>query len=139
MWPKTSFSLSVVLFLVAIHVAANPAIAQLALPNKTGVAMGHLHYHVHDVEANKRFWSALGGRPLRIGNTDVMQFPDVFVFLTRGDSSGGTEGSVVNHVAFRVPSLSTIEAAGLTVQRLAGFPGVASVMSPEGERIELFE
>ena len=101
--------------------------------------MGHLHYHVRDVEANKRFWSALGGRPSRIGDTDVMRFPDVLVFLTRGESSGGTEGSVVNHVAFRVPSLATVEAAGLKVQPTAGFPGVASVMTPEGERIELFE
>jgi hypothetical protein len=35
--------------------------------------------------------------------------------------------------------LSTIEAAGLKVARLANFPGVASTTSPEGERIELFE
>ncbi len=52
---------------------------------------------------------------------------------------GGTEGSVVNHVAFRVPSFAPVEAAGLTVARLPQFPGVGSVMSPEGERIELFE
>ncbi len=32
-----------------------------------------------------------------------------------------------------------VEAAGLTVARLQQFPGVGSVMSPEGERIELFE
>ena len=56
-----------------------------------------------------------------------------------GESTGGTEGSVVNHVAFRVPSLTQVEAAGLKVARLNGFPGVASVMTPEGERIELFE
>jgi hypothetical protein len=42
-------------------------------------------------------------------------------------------------VAFRVPSLATLEAAGLSVTRLAQFPGVASVRSPEEERIELFE
>ena len=113
--------------------------AQLAPPNKAGVTMGHLHYHVRDVEANKRFWTALGGRSMRIGNAEVMKFPDVFVFLVQGESSGGTEGSIVNHVAFRVPSLSTVEAAGLKVERLAGFPGVASVRTPEGERIELFE
>jgi catechol 2,3-dioxygenase-like lactoylglutathione lyase family enzyme len=113
--------------------------AQLASPNKAGVAMGHLHYRVRDVDANKRFWSALGGKPLRIGDTEVMKFPGVLVYLTQGESSGGTEGSVLNHVAFRVPALSAVEAAGLTVQRLAGFPGVASVFTPEGERIELFE
>ena len=137
-----------------------PCSAQLAAPNATGVAMGHLHYRVRDVEANKRFWIALGGKEVRRGRlhpsttargdlsqvegqaaqTDVVvQFQDVLVFLAKGESSGGTEGSVVNHVAFRVLSLATVEAAGLTVARLKQFPGVASVMSPEGERVELFE
>jgi hypothetical protein len=35
--------------------------------------------------------------------------------------------------------LTAVEAAGLKVARLNGFPGVASVTTPEGERIELFE
>lgn len=112
---------------------------QLAAPNKSGVAMGHLHYRVRDVEAAKRFWATLGGQSMRVGNVEVMKFPDVLVFLERGESTGGTEGSIVNHVAFRVPSLAAVEAAGLEVARLAGFPGVASVRTPEGERIELFE
>jgi catechol 2,3-dioxygenase-like lactoylglutathione lyase family enzyme len=38
-----------------------------------------------------------------------------------------------------VPSLTQVEAAGLKVARLNGFPGVASTITPEGERIELFE
>jgi hypothetical protein len=38
-----------------------------------------------------------------------------------------------------VPKLSAVEAAGIRVQPVTGFPGVASVMTPEGERIELFE
>jgi len=101
--------------------------------------MGHLHYRVRDIEANKRFWMALGGQPAAVGDWVALRFPGVIVVLTKGESSGGTEGSVVNHVAFRVPSLSTVEAAGLAVARLERFPGVASVTSPEGERIELFE
>jgi len=42
-------------------------------------------------------------------------------------------------VAFRIPSLAPVEKAGLIPARLAQFPGVSSVMSPENERIELFE
>jgi catechol 2,3-dioxygenase-like lactoylglutathione lyase family enzyme len=116
-----------------------PMSAQLAAPNEAGVAMGHLHYRVRDVEANARFWAALGGERRTVESTVVMRFSDVLVFLTPGDSTGGTEGSVLNHVAFRVPSLATVEAAGLVVARLERFPGVASVTTPEGERIELFE
>jgi len=124
---------------VAVLLSAAPAWAQLSKPNAAGVAMGHLHYHVRDVEANKRFWVALGGTPVTIGKTDAIRFPDVFVVLTKGESSGGTAGSVVNHVAFRVRSFAAVEAAGLKVQLLAQFPGVGSVTSPEGERIELFD
>jgi catechol 2,3-dioxygenase-like lactoylglutathione lyase family enzyme len=113
--------------------------AQLSPPNSTGIAMGHLHYHVRDVAANKRFWIALGGTPTRVGATEVVKFPDVLVFLTEAPASGGTEGSVVNHVAFRVPSLAAIRDRGLTVQLLAQVPGVGSVFTPEGERIELFD
>ena len=121
--------------------------AQLAAANAAGVAMGHLHYRVRDVEANRKFWIALGGEDIRsvrlqpdLGRADAfLKFQDVLVVLEQGDSPGGTEGSVVNHVAFRVPSLTAVEAAGLKVARLNGFPGVASVTTPEGERIELFE
>jgi glucose/arabinose dehydrogenase len=119
--------------------------AQLAAPNASGVAMGHLHYRVRDLEANKRFWIALGGEGVRNVRLQpdkdalMLKFQDTLVVLEQGDSTGGTEGSVVNHVAFRVPSLTTVEAAGLTVTRLKGFPGVASTTTPEGERIELFE
>jgi catechol 2,3-dioxygenase-like lactoylglutathione lyase family enzyme len=127
--------------------AQTPAVRPLAQPNAAGVSMGHLHYRVRDVAANRRFWLALGARPLgaawavaiRAGGGDVLALQDVLVVLERGESTGGTEGSVVNHVAFRVPALSAVEAAGLTVARLAQFPGVASVTSPEGERVELFE
>ena len=101
--------------------------------------MGHLHYQVRDVDANKRFWVALGGTPDTYAGSVVVKFPDVIVFLTQADSTGGTEGSIVNHVAFRVQTFSAVEAAGLKVARLANFPGVGSTNTPEGERIELFE
>ena len=130
-----------ILWLTLIFAVSLPgsASAQLASPNKAGVSMGHLHYVVKDVEANKRFWIALGGTPVDRGGDVLVRFSDVLVTLTKGESTGGTEGSVVNHVAFRVQQLSTVEAAGLKVARLANFQGVASTMTPEGERIELFE
>ena len=117
----------------------------LASPNAAGVSMGHLHYRVRDVAANRRFWIALGGQPVTASRRfaapgrEIVRFQDVLVVLDPGDTTGGTEGSVVNHVAFRIPSLAPVEAAGLVAARLAQFPGVSSVMSPENERIELFE
>jgi catechol 2,3-dioxygenase-like lactoylglutathione lyase family enzyme len=128
--------MKVLLFVLLIPTIAA---AQLASPNASGVAMGHLHYRVKDVEANRRFWLALGGQAVKAGGAEAIQFSGVLVFLEPGDSSGGTEGSILNHVAFRVPRLAAVEAAGLKVQPTAGFPGVASTYTPEGERIELFE
>jgi hypothetical protein len=127
--------------LVTVLLAApgDDALAQLSAPNAAGVAMGHLHYLVRDVEANKRFWVALGGTPTQFGTGEAIRFPDVLVLLREGEPNGGTEGSVVNHVAFRVKSLAEVEAAGFDVHYNDDYPGVASVSSPEGERIELFD
>jgi catechol 2,3-dioxygenase-like lactoylglutathione lyase family enzyme len=124
----------------ALLARAPAAGAQVPAPNEAGVAMGHLHYVVRDVEANRRFWMALGGHPIApVGGAAALRFPDVIVLLERGEPGGGTEGSVLDHVAFRVPTLAGVEAAGLAVARLERFPGVGSVTSPEGERVELFE
>ena len=131
--------------LVWVSAGAQSPPARLAAPNAAGVSMGHLHYRVRDVAANRRFWIALGGQPVAMPKRfaapgrEIVRFHDVLVVLDRGDTTGGTEGSVVNHVAFRIPSLAPVEAAGLIPARLAQFPGVSSVMSPENERIELFE
>jgi catechol 2,3-dioxygenase-like lactoylglutathione lyase family enzyme len=134
----------VALVLAAAATQAQAPPPSLAAPNAAGVSMGHLHYRVRDVAANRRFWIALGGQPVTRSRfaapgREILAFQDVLVVLDSGDTSGGTEGSVVNHVAFRIPSLAPVEAAGLKPARLAQFPGVSSVMSPENERIELFE
>jgi catechol 2,3-dioxygenase-like lactoylglutathione lyase family enzyme len=122
-------------------VTTGPAVADdLSAPNAAGVAMGHLHYVVRDVAANKAFWVALGGRSVLFnGTTEGIVFPDVVVLLRQGEPTGGTEGSVVNHVAFRVKSVAAIENAGFEVEYNAQYPGVASVHTPEGERVELFD
>src|SRR5690606_7765522 len=109
---QTSMSRYSMTALLAFFLTAHHASAQLAEPNAAGVSMGHLHYVVRDVDANKRFWLALGGEAKQLEGEEVISFPDVLVFLEQGESSGGTEGSVVNHVAFRVRSVAAIEAAG---------------------------
>lgn len=138
-WESSAMAYRLPAFILAILLAASVSWAQVAEPNRAGVAMGHLHYRVRDVAANTRFWTTLGGVPMTVGDTGALRFPGVLVLLSPGDSSGGSDGSVLNHVAFRVQSLAEIEARGLAVQRLAQFPGVASVYTPEGERVELFD
>ena len=43
---------------LATVLLAAPASAQISPPNDAGVAMGHLHYHVRDVEAGSGWRSA---------------------------------------------------------------------------------
>ncbi len=118
--------------------------AQLLQPNQAGVTMGHLHYKVRDVDANKKFWIALGATPVKIDTREVLKFHSVLIFLDKSESSGGTEGSVVNHVGFRVPNtrqaIDRLKAAGYKIELAASGTGkVGSVYSPEGERIEFLE
>ena len=42
---------------------------------------------------------------MKIDGTDVVKFPGVFVFVTKGTPSAGSFGSVVNHVKFIVPDV----------------------------------
>jgi catechol 2,3-dioxygenase-like lactoylglutathione lyase family enzyme len=106
--------------------------------------MGHLHYHVKNVEEHVRFWTVLAGRAdavvvFRPPREGAVLVHGTLVFLTAAESNGGSDGSTVNHVAFRVPTFAELEARGLKVQRLDNFPGVGFTNTPEGERIELFE
>ena len=82
------------------------ALAQLPAPNAAGVSMGHLHLNVKDVDESKKFWvDQLGATPVKLGNNEVMKFPGALVFLKKADPTGGSEGSVVQHVGFLVRDL----------------------------------
>lgn len=130
--------------IVAVLGPVGSARAQLEPVNAAGAAMGHLHYNVKNMEANRKFWIALGAQPGMMGTREVLKFPGVLVLLTQAEFSGGTEGSVVNHVGFRVPnvvaSLERLGAAGYKTELAAsGTNMVGSVYGPEDERIELLQ
>jgi catechol 2,3-dioxygenase-like lactoylglutathione lyase family enzyme len=96
--------------------------AQLQPPNGAGVTLGHFHMIVRDMDASVNFWTTLGGKAITIDGTRVMKFPGVFIFLTKGTPTGGTYGSVVNHVGFMVPndeeSVAKWKAAGVNAEYL---------------------
>jgi catechol 2,3-dioxygenase-like lactoylglutathione lyase family enzyme len=128
--------------------AGGTAWAQAFPPNDAGVTMGHWHLNTRDVEANKKIFVALGGTAIKSGNFEVVRFPGVAVFLHQGPGapppSGGTVGTVVNHVGFIVQntqeSVARWKAAGVEV--LPGGNGrtdQAFIMTPDGVRIEILE
>ncbi len=128
--------------------ASGTAWAQAFPPNEAGVTMGHWHLNSRDVEANKKIFVAMGGTAIKNGNFEIVRFPGVIVFLNQAagapPASGGTVGSVVNHVGFIVPnvaeSVARWKAAG--VQVLPGGTGrtdQAFVVTPDDLRIEILE
>ena len=80
--------------------------AQLAAPGESGVAQGHLHLSVRDLETGQKFWAMLGGTPIQNGALQLIQFPGTFVMLRKAEPSGGTVGSTVEHFGFHVKNLN---------------------------------
>src|SRR6185295_3322119 len=73
-----------------------PAAGQLAAPNAAGVSLGHIHLYVSDVPAQQKFWATMGGVPMANERLEMIQIPGVFILLRRGETKGGTVGSIVN-------------------------------------------
>jgi catechol 2,3-dioxygenase-like lactoylglutathione lyase family enzyme len=128
--------------------AAATAWAQAFPPNEAGVTMGHWHLNTSNVEASKAMFVAMGGTAIKAGNFQVVRFPGVAVYLHLAQgakpASGGTVGTVVNHVGFLVPntqeSVAKWKTAGVPVE--PGAPGrtdQAFVVTPDGLRIEILE
>ncbi len=131
-------------YLLPLLLFASAAPAQLLPPNEAGVTMGHLHFRVRDPEAHKKFWvEQLGAAPAKIGAFDVMKFPGVLVFLTKGEPSGGTDGSVINHIGFLVrdldASLARWKAAGVRIPTENLANRQVFLLAPDDIRIEIYE
>jgi len=136
------------LWFMAAGLVTGTAFAQPFPPNEAGVTMGHWHLNSRDVEANKKIFVAMGGTPVKLGDFEVVRFPGVLVYLhIRAGSppaTGGTVGSVVNHVGFIVPNVQDAvakwKAAGVPV--LPGGNGrtdQAFVVTPDELRVEILE
>ncbi|MCX6624976.1 MAG: VOC family protein [Acidobacteria bacterium] len=128
-----------VLFLFAI-----PLMAQLAPPNQAGVSMGHLHMISPDPEAQKTAWiDVAGGKLVKVGPLDFALFPGVAVGFRKGDSSGGTDGSAVDHVGFLVRDLAAMKArvlnGKLAIVRENAETRQFFAMFPAGVKVEFSE
>ena len=108
--------------------------AQAFPPNETGVTNGHWHLNTRDIEANKKIFVTLGGTAQKAGNFDVVRFPGVVVYLHQNNApppTGGTVGSVVNHVGFIVPNTQQAVAKW----KAAGIEGAARQQRQDGSGI----
>jgi catechol 2,3-dioxygenase-like lactoylglutathione lyase family enzyme len=125
-----------------VCLVASDAVAQLAAPGPSGVVMGHVHVVGRDLDAHRRFWTALGGTPTKNGTLEMIRFPGTFVNLRQGEPAGGTAGSVVNHFGFQVRRmqdwLPKWQAAGLKMEPQTR-PTQVYVIGPDDVRVEILE
>lgn len=125
--------------------AAAPAAAQLAPFNGAGVTIGHIHLNVTDIEAHERFWVLLGGVPFPSENLlpqKMIQFPGIYILLRKQENTGGSAGSVINHIGFNVKNLNEWlpkwTAAGLSVEKRKT-AGSVMLTAPDGILVEIVE
>jgi catechol 2,3-dioxygenase-like lactoylglutathione lyase family enzyme len=131
---KTVFSLAAL--------CAAPMWAQLYPPNAQGVTMGHMHLNTRDVPAQKAFFvDALGGKVVRNGPIEMVEFPGVYVLFTKADNPPTSRGSVVDHFGFTVKdmpgSIEKWRKMGLSIEPTPN-PNEVYVLGPEEMRIEVY-
>ena len=143
--------------IAVLVLAVAPLAARAELSNvEAPVIVGHYHLNVTSVEDHKKFWvDTLGGTEAEIGGVDVIEFPDVYLFLREQPPTGPTRGTTFDHIGFAVPDVpaltTKVVAAGytLTVGRepapgetasppTAGNYGRFSyLVGPDGVKVEL--
>jgi extradiol dioxygenase family protein len=123
---------------------STPAFAQLAPPNDIGVALGHIHLAVKDVEAQKTFWTTmLGGKLVTNGPLTLIEFPGIFVMLRQADAAAPAAGSVADHFGLVYQDIAAArarwKAAGVKYDVGETNPDQGYVHSSDGTyRVEVF-
>ena len=116
--------------------------AQLAPPNEAGITTGHMHLVVRDVQASKAFFVGLGGSAVKLGQIEGVKFPGVVFLLRQGEPTGGSAGSIVDHLGFLVKdgpaSIERFKALGTKMELNASGRG-GFFYTPDGLRLEMPE
>lgn len=102
--------------------------------------MGHLHFKTANADLHRKLWvDVLGGTASKLGTRDVATLPGVIVLWEKGEPAGGTNGSIIGHLGFKVRDLKDLltqaRANGITVEN----EKPAFLSGPDGVRIELIE
>ena len=130
-------------WLLLLAATAASLFAQTLPPNAAGVSLGHIHLTVTDPAATQKAWAdVLGGEAMSAGPLSMVKLPGIFVIVTKATPTGGTNGSVVNHVGFVVKDYAAMkakaEAAKLGWRELT--PGSQSFLSmPDDVTVEIME
>jgi catechol 2,3-dioxygenase-like lactoylglutathione lyase family enzyme len=137
---RRRISLSLFLLLGSL-IAVAPARAQLPAPNAAGVSSGHIHLMVKDPADHKKIWVELfGAQVVQSGSLELLKLPGLFLILGQAERTEGSEGSTLDHSAFRVRDLAgtsaKLKAAGITLTRDDSLEIVATF--PDKVKVEFY-
>jgi catechol 2,3-dioxygenase-like lactoylglutathione lyase family enzyme len=125
-----------------LFVSALPLLSQLDTPNAAGVSAGHDIFSFHDMDAANKFWNALGGEPAELGPLKMTKFPGVLFLMRKGDPKGGTEGSTIEFIGFKVRNLreTLSKLAAADIKPLPGATATqAFLMAPDEVKVRISE
>lgn len=114
------------------------------------IAMHQVHFAATSIDEMKAWYAkTFGGKPVRRGTTETLDFPDVSLrWLAAPKAPAGTRGRVLDHIGFEIQNLEAfckkLEAQGIKFDRRYGkVPelgiAVAFLTDPWGTYIELTE
>jgi catechol 2,3-dioxygenase-like lactoylglutathione lyase family enzyme len=135
-------------FAAALIALAPAGFAQAPAPApiEGRVSNSHIHLFTKDPEAQRHFWvDIMGATERKMGaDREAYTLPKVLVIVDKHDPTAGTEGSIVNHVGFKVRDLKDIldkvAAQHFTIQVVnpnKDNPTQAFFLGPDDIRIEL--
>lgn len=134
--------------LVFLALALNlpaPAHAQLVPPGDAGIAMGHIHLNVADVEAQTRFWvTQFDAKPLTREGLVGVSVPGMLILFNHAAPTHPSGATVLDHFGFKVRNrdemVASCRAAGYVISKTftgsEGYPN-AYVIGPDGVNVEL--
>ena len=127
--------------LTVLLISATSLDAQLPPPNAAGVSAGHIHMMVRDQAAHKKIWTdVLGAEVVMSGTLELIKLPGIFLILGQAAPTGGSEGSTLDHFAFRAKDLPAIsaklKAAGIPLTRDDAVEIVATF--PDNVKVEFY-
>jgi hypothetical protein len=129
----------IVYFAALLSCAAQPAFPQLVSHPDAPIRIAHYHLNVTSVAAHKKFWAdTLGGKAMKLGSIDVIEFPDAFIFLRVQKPTGPTRGAAFDHIGFAVPDVPAMAAklAAAGYRETTGRepkPGEQPASTPKGD------
>jgi len=128
-----------------LAISAATLCAQLPVPNEAGVSMGHLHFVVPNPDVEKKlFMDLFGADVTHAGSLELLRVPGIYIVVAKATTppTGGTNGSVVNHIGFEVKDYAAFKAkamaANVAWQELT--PNVQAFATfPDDIRLEIIE